>query len=264
VDFKRDAEKIRDEINRWVEQLTRERIRDLIPQGGLNEATRLALVNAVYFKAPWSKEFSKYGTKSETFFVGGKEDVKVSTMQAQRKFGYRHQEGFTAVTVRYVGEELQLLVLMPDKQYDLASLEKRLTPQLLAECANPDSAELILHLPKFKFEPPGIALASELQALGMKSAFDKPKGTADFDRMAPRKPNDYLYISEVFHKTFIAVDEEGTEAAAATSVAVLAAFGVHKDQRKPAEVRVDRPFLFAIQHRKSGACLFLGRVVDPR
>lgn len=265
VDFKNSAEAIRNEINQWVAQRTHERIRDLIPSGGIDGWTRLALVNAVYFKASWAKEFSEHSTKADVFFVGGKQEVEVPTMQSRRAFGYRHQEGFTAVTIRYVGGELQFLVLLPDKQYDLADLEKRLTPQMFAACANPDPVELILHLPKFKFEPPVMALAEELQALGMKTAFDQPNGSANFDRMAPRKPNDYLYLSEVFHKTFIAVDESGTEAAAAT--AVVASYGfaaIKQDPPKPIEVRVDRPFLFAIQHRASGACLFLGRVVDPR
>jgi serpin B len=264
VDFKQNAEKIRGEINQWVAQRTRGRIRDLIPTGGVSETTRLALVNAVYFKAPWADEFSKYGTKSETFFVGGKQEVQVPMMQAKRVFGYRHQEGFTAVTIRYVGEQLQLLVLMPDKQYDMADLEKRLTPQLLSECANPDPAELILHLPKFKFEPPVVSLAPLLKTMGMTTAFDQPNGSANFDRMAPRRPNDYLALTRVFHKTFIAVDEKGTEAAAATAVAVAASLCSFESPEPQIEVKVDHPFIFAIQHRASGACLFLGRVVDPR
>ena len=97
----------------------------------------------------------------------------------------------------------------------------------------------------------------------MQTAFDRPRGSANFDRLAPRKPNDYLYISAVFHKTFIAVDEEGTEAAAATAVAM--AVGAAASQKpEPPEVKIDRPFLYAIQHVPSGACLFIGRVTDPR
>ena len=103
---------------------------------------------------------------------------------------------------------------------------------------------------------------SALRRLGVKSAFDEPQGSANFDRIAPRQPNDYLKISEVFHQTFIALDEEGTEAAAATAAVMM--FGAMADPKKPIEVRVDRPFLFAIQHRASGACLFLGRITDPR
>ena len=99
----------------------------------------------------------------------------------------------------------------------------------------------------------------------MKTAFNHPVSSANFDRMAPRKPNDYLYISQVFHKTFIAVDEKGTEAAAATAVAMMAATSAMRSPPPPPiEVKVDRPFVYAIQHVSSGACLFLGRVTDPR
>jgi len=134
---------------------------------------------------------------------------------------------------------------------------------MLAECAKLETRDVDLHLPKFKIELPTIALARNFEALGMKTAFDQPQGSANFDRMAPRKPNDYLYISQVFHKTFIAVDEKGTEAAAATAVAMMA--GSAPIQRPPpVEVKVDRPFLYAIQHVPSGLCLFLGRVTDPR
>ena len=97
----------------------------------------------------------------------------------------------------------------------------------------------------------------------MKTAFDQPRGSANFDRMAPRKPNDYLFISQVFHKTFIAVDEKGTEAAAATAVAMMRATALAPKQQ-PVEVKVDRPFIYAIQHVPSGVCLFLGRVTNPR
>ena len=119
-----------------------------------------------------------------------------------------------------------------------------------------------LHLPKFKLEPPGVALASQLESLGMRTAFDQPPGSANFDRLAPRKPEDYLYISQVFHKTFISVDEKGTEAAAATAVAMRAGAAMHPEQ--PIEIKADRPFFYAIQHVPSGACLFVGRVTDPR
>jgi serpin B len=112
-------------------------------------------------------------------------------------------------------------------------------------------------------EPPTLKLSETLKSLGMRSAFDEPKGSANFDRMAVRKPNDYLHISEVVHKTFMSVDEKGTEAAAATAVIVMkAAAAIQKP--KPVELRVDHPFLFAIQHRESGACLFLGRATEPR
>lgn len=263
VDFRHNAEKICGEINQWVARQTHERIRNVIPAGGLNQQTRLAVVNAIWLKAPWAHEFSKYGTKPETFFIDGKLDAKVPTMQTQRRLGFMSGEGFSAVTIRYVGEELQLLVILPNKNASVTSVEKSLTPQMLSQCAKAAETEVILHLPKFKIEPSGLALAKELRALGMMTAFDQPKGSANFDRMAPRKPDDYLLLAEVFHKAFVAVDEEGTEAAAATVVAMAGALGI-MERPKPVEMKVDRPFLFAIQHRASGACLFLGRVVDPR
>jgi serpin B len=139
----------------------------------------------------------------------------------------------------------------------------KLTARLLADCASLRSQEVILYLPKFRLELPAMAPSRELQAHGMQSVFDPPPGSANFDRIAPRRPNDYLYISEIFHKTFLSLDEKGTEAAAATAVAMVARSAV-RERPKPIEVRVDHPFLFAIQHRASGACLFLGHVTDPR
>ena len=129
-------------------------------------------------------------------------------------------------------------------------------------CAKLEKRDVDLHLPKFKLQPPTITLAKQFEALGMKTAFDQPKGSANFDKIAPRTPDDYLYISQIFHKTFIAVDEKGTEAAAATAVALDGASSAEKPE--PVEFRVDHPFLFAVQHRASGVCLFLGRVTDPR
>ena len=113
-------------------------------------------------------------------------------------------------------------------------------------------------MPRLKLEPPVLPLGQTLQTLGMKTAFDKPLRSANFDRMAPRRPDDYLALSEVFHKTFLKLDEKGTEAAAATGLQAVAA-GIH-EPKKAIEVKVDHPFLFAIQHRSTGACLFLGRV----
>ena len=186
-------------------------------------------------------------------------------MKNIKKFGYAKQNGFTAIALPYSGNELQFLVLVPDEVKGLRELESKLTADLLTQCAKLETKrDVDLSLPKFKFEPPTIALSDKLKALGMKSAFDEPKGSANFERMAPRKPNDYLAISEVFHKTFIAVDEKGTEAAAATAVAMMAMARMQSPPPPPIVVKVDRPFLYAIQHVPSGACLFIGRVTDPR
>jgi leukocyte elastase inhibitor len=184
--------------------------------------------------------------------------------KTDKHFGYAKREGFTAVSLPYAGNDLQFLVLLPDEINGLRALDSKLTAEMLAECAKLETRDVDLHLPKFKIELPTIALARNFEALGMKTAFDQPRGSANFDRMAPRKPNDYLYISQVFHKTFIAVDEKGTEAAAATAVAMMAATALRSPPPPPTEVKVDRPFIYAIQHVPSGVCLFLGRVTDPR
>ena len=264
LDFRTDAAGATQYINKWVAEQTRDRIRDLIPAGALNELTRLILANAIYLKAPWADQFSQVATKPQPFHVRGSAPVAVPMMKKRdRHFGYARRDGFTAVTLPYSGGELQFLIFLPDEVNGLPTLESKLNAGMLAECAKLEQHDVDLSLPKFKFEPPTIALGEALQSLGMKNAFDKPTGSANFDKIAPRKPADYLYISQVFHKTFIAVDEKGTEAAAATAVAMMTATArVGPSER--IEVKVDRPFIYAIQHVPSGTCLFLGRVTDPR
>jgi serpin B len=265
LDFVADSSGATKHINQWVAGETRDRIRDLIPANALDETTRLVLANAIYLKAPWADPFFEGATKPEPFHVRGKTPVDVPMMRKEdRHFGYAKREGFAAVSVPYIGGELQFLVLVPDEVNGLHALESKLTADMLAQCAKLEEHDVDLHFPKFKFEPPTMALAEKLEALGMKSAFNQPKGSANFDRMAPRKPDDYLYISQVFHKTFIAVDEKGTEAAAATAVAMMRATSAIIKKTEPIEVKVDRPFFYAIQNVPSGVCLFLGRVTDPR
>jgi serpin B len=264
MDFITKAPQERLKINGWVEEQTHKRIRDLIPPNGLSSDTRLVLVNAIYMKAQWDKQFEVSATQPQPFEVKGKESAKVPTMRRTGHMGYAKRDGYQVVTIPYTGGELQLLVLLPDEKDGLAAMEAKLTPEILGSGAKRGMAELELYLPKFKLEPPLFKMGEVLRKLGMQSAFDQPKGSANFDRMAPRKPNDYLYISEVFHKTFLDLDEKGTEAAAATAVAMMRATSVMMEKPKPIEVRVDRPFVFAIQHVSSGACLFLGRVTDPR
>jgi serpin B len=264
LDFTANPAAAAQHINKWVADQTRDKIRDLIPVEALNKLTRLVLANALYLKAPWSDPFSEKTTQPESFHVRGGAPVNVPMMRKTARFGYARREGFTAVSVPYAGDDLQFLVLLPSDVNGLRALESKLTADLLAECAKLEEQDVDLHLPKFKLEPPTIALAEKLQALGMKSAFDIPQGSANFDKIAPRKPNDYLYISNVFHKTFIAVDEKGTEAAAATAVVMMRATAIARPKPPPVEVKVDRPFVYAIQHAPSGVCLFLGRVTDPR
>ena len=265
VDFIADPAAATQRINKWVADQTRDRIRDLIPGGALDKTTRLVLANALYLKAPWASEFSQNATQPEPFFVHGGAPVDVPMMRKTDKhFGYARHEGFTVVSLPYAGDDLQFVVLLPDEIDGLRKLESKLTADVLAGCAKLEKRDVDLHLPKFKLEAPTITLAEKFEALGMKTAFDKPQGSANFDKIAPRKPKDYLYISQIFHKTFIAVDEKGTEAAAATAVAMMAGTAFRSPPPPPIEVKIDRPFIYAIQHVPSGVCLFLGRVTDPR
>ena len=265
VDFIADPAGATQRINKWVADQTRDRIRDLIPGGALDKTTRLVLANALYLKAPWASEFSQNATQPEPFFVHGGAPVDVPMMRKTDKhFGYARHEGFTVVSLPYAGDDLQFVVLLPDEIDGLRKLESKLTADVLAGCAKLEKRDVDLYLPKFKLEPPTITLAEKFEALGMKTAFDKPQGSANFDKIAPRTPKDYLYISQIFHKTFIAVDEKGTEAAAATAVAMMAGTAFRSPPPPPIEVKIDRPFIYAIQHVPSGVCLFLGRVTDPR
>jgi serpin B len=265
LDFVADPAAATQHINKWVADQTHDKIRDLIPADALNKLTRLVLTNALYLKAPWADAFSDKTTQPEPFFVHGGGPVDVPMMRKRSEhFGYARHQGFTVVRLPYVGDEVQFVVLLPDEISGLRGLESKLSGEMFADCATIEKRDVELHLPKFKLEPPTITLAKQFEALGMKTAFDQPQGSANFDKIAPRKPNDYLYISNIFHKTFIDVDEKGTEAAAATAVVMMMATGLARPKPPPIEVKVDRPFIYAIQHVPSGVSLFLGRVTDPR
>jgi serpin B len=264
LNFEKDPRKATAHINAWVEKQTRDRIRNLIPDDALSKRTGLVLVNAIYLKAPWAEAFNKNATAAHPFHFADGKKADVPTMSREDEFGYRKDKGFTAVSLPYVWGDLQFVILLPDEKDGLPALEKKLTSSDLADLAKLPEKPVRLFLPKFKLEPPRLALGETLQKMGMPSAFDVPRGSANFEGIAPRRPNDYLYISEVFHKAFVEIDENGTEAAAATAVVMMRALSMPVAKPEPVEVRVDRPFLFAIQHRPSGACLFLGRVTDPR
>jgi serpin B len=264
LDFAHAAEPSRIAINDWVDLETRGKIRDLVPPGAISDATRAVLANALYLRAPWESPFKVVNTKPQPFWIDDKTHIDAPTMHQQKHFGYAKRDGYSAVSLPYSGGGLQLLILLPDKRGDLAALERIVTPELLAGCTRLPPRDMILYLPQFKLAPPSLALGAALHALGMTTAFDQPRGSADFDRMAPRKPDEYLYLSEVFHKTWLSLDENGTEAAAATAAVMMKTFGIYRPLAPLIEVRVDHPFLFAIQDVSTGTCLFLGRLTDPR
>jgi serpin B len=264
LDFAHAAEDARTTINQWAEDNTNGKIHGLIPSGGLSERTRLILANAVYLFAPWQHPFKADATKPESFFVHSTERISVPTMWKHGRLGYEHHRGFAIIALPCQGGNLQFLILLPDQRNGLTVLENKITPELLASCTKLPPSFVNLYLPKFKLELPSISLGGQLKQLGLKTAFDDPKGSANFDRMTPRRPNDYLAIAEVFHKAFFKLDEEGTQAAAVNTTIMVSAFSVAGPPPKYIEVHVDHPFIFAIQHVPSGECLFLGRVEDPR
>jgi serpin B len=266
VDFRAGAEAARVEINRWIEDKTRQKIRDLIPSGGLDAETRLVLVNAVYFKGTWVLQFAKTATRDEPFYLedGGKVQAPLMHQQPDRVL-YMKSAGYQAVDLKYVGGELSMLVLLPDRKDGLRDLEKKLTTQMLRDCvAEMQIREVRLFLPRFKITWGSVDMSEYLEALGMPLAFTRFQ--ADFSGINGYKPpnEESLFLSAVFHKAFVDVYEEGTEAAAATGLVAPrdAAMPLYKPPPIPI-FRADHPFLFAIRDRKSGAFLFLGHVVDP-
>lgn len=249
-------------INHWVEEKTHSRIRDLIPEPAIDKNTILVLVNAIYLKAPWREPFPAAATAPLPFQVAKEKTLTVPTMHRTGNMGYADQKDFQVVAIPYFGNDLQLLVLVPKAVDGLAAVEKQLTPGMLAGFAKLGDERVSLYLPKFKMEPPSMMLTETLKAMGMKEAFDSK--LANFERMYDRtKARDNLHVTDVVHKAFIELDEQGTEAAAATAVIMGTRSMAMEHVREPVEVRVDRPFLFAIQHRSSGACLFLGRMCEP-
>lgn len=261
VDFRHAVEAARLRINRWVEEKTKQKIRELIPAGGLVKDTRLVLVNAVYFKGMWVLQFSKIATRDEPFYLEGGGKVQAPLMHQHEEVRYLHADGFQAVDLDYRGGDLSMLVFLPDKKDGLRDLETRLSAGILHDCvAKMRVREVELFLPRFRMTWGSVEIGAQLSALGMPLAF-APE--ADFSGMNGHEPphKDSLFISAVFHKAFVEVSEEGTEAAAATAVV-----GKIRGMASPPPVpvfRADHPFLFAIRDRKSTAILFLGRVANP-
>ena len=252
------AEQARAHINGWVEQQTHDRIVELIPSGGIDASTRLVLVNALYFRGDWLHPFSARGTKDAPFHVGGTEAVSVPTMYNNARYPYAKVDGASVVQMPYWRSTFAMTLVVPDAVDGLPALEARLSPETLAGWVAALKPQGIgVALPKFKLEPSSsLALSSALKGLGLTLAFSD---RADFGGILPES-EEPLKISEVFHKGFIEVDERGTEAAAATAVAVKRGGGGQPDL----EVEVDRPFLFFIRDTETGATVFMGRVVDPR
>ena len=252
VDFKADPEKARQLINDWVAQQTAQKIQDLIPQGGINDLTRLVLANAIYFNAPWEHTFEAANTENGPFTNLDGKQSNVPMMKQQASFPYTKSDGYQAIDLPYSGDKLSMIVVLPDSgQYD--RIEKAFTPALLETIQkNLQVASVNLALPKFKVEST-FSLGDELQKMGMPDVFDPAK--ADLSGMDGSRS---LYISSVAHKSYVSVDENGTEAAAATAVIV----GTTSMPVEVIDLKIDRPFMFLIRDNVSGSILFVARVVS--
>lgn len=253
INFALDPEAARKVINKWVSDQTEGRIQELIPAGTIDFLTRLVLTNAIYFKAAWAEPFKKELTKDGTFHLLDGNKVTVPMMHQVANLGYAEGEGYQAVEMPYEGRELAMVILLPaEGQFE--SFEKSLSAERLQSILEKiNYRQVSLTLPRFRIES-AFRLAQTLKAMGMKTAFTPDR--ADFSGMDGTRN---IYIGEVLHKSFVSVDEEGTEAAAATAVvAKITAIPL-----APVEVTVDRPFIFLIRDLQTGAVLFIGRVLNP-
>jgi serpin B len=256
VDFIGAREEARQAINAWVEKQTQDKIKELLKPNHLSDATRLVLTNAIYFKAEWDRKFYHEATRDAPFQVSAQRKVNVPTMHMLASFPYLDGGTFDMLELPYKNGDLSMQILLPKKLDGLANLEKSLTADKLAEWQQKlRASQVLLSLPKFKMTSQ-FELADPLQAMGMTLAFQPTQ--ADFSGM--NGGSEPLFISAIVHKTFVDVNEEGTEAAGATAVVMKAGSA---PPRKEIEFRVDHPFVFLIRDNRSGSILFLGRVVDP-
>jgi serpin B len=262
LDFAHAPEPARAHINKWVEDQTEQRIKDLLPPRSVTSDTRLVLVNAIYFLADWQEQFERQATIERPFSIAPGKTRPAKLMRREGRYRLAQAGGVSVLELPYVGGDAAMLVVLPDKVDGLEAVEKSLdAAKLTAWTQALADREVFVWLPRFVVDPPAaMELAKPLQALGMARAFDA--GRADFTGIAnPPKPNDRLYIGAVFHKAFVKVDEKGTEAAAATAVMMPKGAGMPP---QPIEFKADHPFLFFIVDKASGLVLFMGRVAEPR
>jgi len=252
LDFITETEKSRLTINDWVSDQTEGRIEDLIPQGAIDALTRLVLTNAIYFNAAWDHPFNGNITADGPFYLLDGGQVIVSMMKQTESFGYTEGEGYQAVELQYDGNELSMVILLPEAGQFEAFEEGLQAQQVDAIINDLHPTEVTLTMPQFEFDS-GFSLKDTLAGMGMPIAFS---GGADFSGMTGNRE---LSISDVIHKAFVAVDEAGTEAAAATAV-IMKLTAVPEP---PVEVTIDRPFIFLIRDIDTGAILFVGRVMNP-
>ncbi|XP_059364527.1 leukocyte elastase inhibitor-like isoform X5 [Carassius carassius] len=264
VDFKKKSEAVRVDINKWVEKNTQEKIKNLLPQGSVSDATKLVLVNAIYFKGNWEKKFPKEATRDGQFKLNKTHTKPVKMMYQESKFPLASipEMNSQVLELPYVGKNLSMLIILPNKIQDettgLQKLEKALTYEKLMEWTKPSKMlqeQVQVSLPRFKMEET-YDMKSLLISMGMEDVFNEQKVN-----LSGMSPNNDLVVSKVVHKAFVEVNEEGTEAAAATGIVVLGATALKPED--PKTFIADHPFLFFIRHNPSNSILFYGRFCSP-
>ena len=264
VDYKKETtrEQALIKINRWVEEKTKDRIKNLISKNMLDADTRMVLVNAIYFKGNWETMFDKAATRKLPFHKDDGSDVPADFMNRTGVFGYTEIEKAQMLEMPYKGGKITMVMVLPNSSSTIKQIEDMMSAvQLKGWILNMQYRKVEVVIPKFQLDY-GAVLNGPLESLGMKLAFDKKR--ADFSGMDgcnAQKCDHWLYVSKAVHKAFISVDEEGSEAAASTAVhmAELTSVGPSTPVFK-----ADHPFLFIIREKENGVVLFMGKFAAPR
>ena len=258
LDFTSDPEESRNIINEWVAGETEDKIKDLMPQGSIDSFTRLVLTNAIYFNGGWRNPFFEEGTEDRPFYLLDDKKIEVPMMTGRSPDGlyrYARGKGFQSVQIPYATYAMSMIAFLPDKG-KLSDLENSMNAGNLDQIEW-EGRDVTLNMPRFEFGSQ-FSLKGTLAGMGMPDAFSE--GIADFSGMTDEEA---LFISVVVHKAFVSVDEEGTEAAAATGGVARPVDASTPPPLEPITVTFDRPFIFLIRDEPTGTILFVGRVMDP-
>lgn len=262
VAFITDPEASRVRVNDWVASQTNDRIRDLLPSGSVDPDTRLVLTNAVYFHGTWQTSFDRARTQDLPFLVDGTAPTPVPMMQAERAIRFGRAEGAAVGELAYTGGEISMIVVVPDAADGLPALLANLDGERIQRWVDAlaDRPNVTVKMPRFRISPTeSLRLSEPMRGLGVRLAFEA--SDADLTGIATTHPP--LFVAEGYHRAFVEVNEEGTEAAAATAV-VIATRGAPIRPPQRDELIADHPFLFFLRDTRTGAILFVGHVVDPR
>jgi serpin B len=246
----------RNTINQWVANQTNNKIQNLLPPGSVDSSTRLVLTNAIYFNGQWNSKFDTQQTRNQAFYQANGSQTSASMMHQVHDFQYAQMPGFQVLQMPYAGDDLSMVIMLPNERDGLASMEHSLTDDMWKSTLSSLRNTLVnVSMPKFSFDS-SFQLAGVLEQMGMTDAFSS---AADFSGITPAGKLD---INSVIHQAFIDVSEQGTEAAAATGVGLVAS-SVYEPIVTPVDFTADHPFLFALEDDHSGSILFLGQVTNP-